>query len=262
MRHAAEAGHGANAGLAIARKRLEGVKARHPSLSFADLWSLAGVVAIQEMGGPLIPWSHGRTDSPPEACTPDGRLPSAAYEGAQGAAHISTVFEKRMGFTPREVVALLGAHSLGRCHKDRSGFVGPWTNAPTTFSNEYFRLLLEEVWQVRVIPEDKLPSPPPRQYEDARTQTLMMLPSDMALIQSVVYKPFVVEYAHDKDAFFRDFTSAFVKVRAGTCAQGGAIGRTSSSIISPTHTTSPCAAPDAGLQEPLQAHRLQGARVM
>lgn len=27
----------------------------------------------------------------------------------------------------------------GRCHPDRSGFVGPWTNAPTTFSNLYFQ---------------------------------------------------------------------------------------------------------------------------
>lgn len=44
MRHAAEAGHGANAGLDVARKVLERVKAKHPGLSYADLWSLAGVV--------------------------------------------------------------------------------------------------------------------------------------------------------------------------------------------------------------------------
>ncbi len=31
-----------------------------------------------------------------------------------------------------------GAHCIGRCHPDRSGFVNPWTNAPTTFSNLYF----------------------------------------------------------------------------------------------------------------------------
>ena len=33
-----------------------------------------------------------------------------------------------------------GAHTLGRCHTDRSGFLGPWTNAPTTFSNLYFQV--------------------------------------------------------------------------------------------------------------------------
>ena len=46
----------------------------------------------------------------------------------------------------QEIVALSGAHALGRCHRDRSGFEGPWTNSPITFSNEYFKLLLDEKW--------------------------------------------------------------------------------------------------------------------
>ena len=33
-----------------------------------------------------------------------------------------------------EIVALSGAHGLGACHTDRSGFWGPWTRAPTTVS--------------------------------------------------------------------------------------------------------------------------------
>ena len=33
-----------------------------------------------------------------------------------------------------------------RCHRDRSGFDGPWSFSPTTFSSEYFRLLMEEKW--------------------------------------------------------------------------------------------------------------------
>jgi len=39
--------------------------------------------------------------------------------------HIRSVFQ-RMGFTDREMVALVGAHAMGRCHTDRSGFWGPW----------------------------------------------------------------------------------------------------------------------------------------
>ena len=39
-----------------------------------------------------------------------------------------------------------GAHAMGRCHSDRSGFSGPWTNAPTTFSNLYFTEMLEKKW--------------------------------------------------------------------------------------------------------------------
>ena len=141
MRHSPESDHGANAGLKVARDLLEKVKAKHSKISYADLWSLAGVVAIQEMGGPTLRWRPGRSDSPAEKCTPDGRLPDAA----KGNDHLRSIFG-RMGFTDTEIVALSGAHSLGRCHTDRSGFSGPWTRAPTTFSNEYFKLLLSEKW--------------------------------------------------------------------------------------------------------------------
>ena len=40
----------------------------------------------------------------------------------------------------------LGAHAVGRCHTDRSGFWGPWTHAESTLSNEYYRLMFEEKW--------------------------------------------------------------------------------------------------------------------
>jgi catalase (peroxidase I) len=48
-----------------------------------------------------------------------------------------------IGFDDREIVALSGAHALGRCHEDASGYWGPWTRAESTFSNEYFRLLVD-----------------------------------------------------------------------------------------------------------------------
>ena len=38
---------------------------------------------------------------------------------------------------------------MGRCHTDRSGFEGPWTNAPTTFSNLYFTELTDNKWRKR-----------------------------------------------------------------------------------------------------------------
>lgn len=49
MRFTPESAHGANAGLSMAREVLEGVKKKYSWLSYADLWSLAGVVAVQEM---------------------------------------------------------------------------------------------------------------------------------------------------------------------------------------------------------------------
>jgi len=63
MRFKPEAEWGANAGLGLARALLEKVKAKHPFISYADLYTLSGVVAIQAMGGPVIPWRPGRVVS-------------------------------------------------------------------------------------------------------------------------------------------------------------------------------------------------------
>jgi cytochrome c peroxidase len=77
------------------------------------------VVAIKTMGGPTIPWSSGRIDLPVSAVTPDGRLPNAD-SGPKGSdksdsSHLRSIFY-RMGFNDQEIVALSGAHALGRCH--------------------------------------------------------------------------------------------------------------------------------------------------
>ena len=69
----------------------------------------------------------------------------------------------------KEIVALSGAHTLGRCHTDRSGFSGPWTFAPTTFANAYFVELTTNKWR-------KKKWNGPVQYED-KSGELMMLPT-------------------------------------------------------------------------------------
>ena len=84
---ALELGTQANAGLKVVRDLLEPIKQKYPGLSYSDLWTLAGVVAIQEMGGPQIPWRSGRKDALAENCTPDGRLP----DGDKGADHIRKI---------------------------------------------------------------------------------------------------------------------------------------------------------------------------
>lgn len=84
------------------------------------------------------------------------------------------IYHKGMGFSDKEIVALLGAHALGRCHTDRSGYWGPWTFAENAFSNEYFRLLVEERWSPKVSHNGK-PWEGPDQFEDT-TGKLMMLP--------------------------------------------------------------------------------------
>ncbi|CAF1070373.1 unnamed protein product [Rotaria sordida] len=190
-----------NKGLSIARDRLQSVYHDHPGLTYADLYTLAAVMAIEQMGGPTVKWRHGRVDyEDGKKSPPANRLPSAS----QGAQNIREIFS-RMGFNDRETVALIGAHSVGRCHTDRSGFEGQWTSTPTTFSNEFFRHLLEDTWQERHWQG-------PKQFEDVKTKSLMRLPSDMALIQDPEFKIYVIEYANNGSRFALDFADAFEKL--------------------------------------------------
>ena len=147
LRFKEELSHGANAGLDKAVAWLEPVEAKHPRVSFADLSTYAGAVAIEAMGGPYIPWRSGRVDThDASAVTPDGRLP-AADRGSppRTAAGLRETFG-RMGFGDREIVALSGAHALGRCHAENSGYVGPWQGTPTIFSNIYYKVRHSMTW--------------------------------------------------------------------------------------------------------------------
>ncbi|KAI1141882.1 heme peroxidase [Hypoxylon sp. FL0543] len=163
------------------------------------------------MGGPEVAWRGGRTDFADDSRVPPrGRLP----DGAKDAAHLRGVFY-RMGFDDREIVALSGAHALGRCHGDRSGFEGKWVNNPTRFSNQYFRVLLanEGAWRRKRLANGV------EQFvyveEDADTdgeEELMMLPTDMALLSDAAFRPWVEKYAEDKELFFEHFAQVFAKL--------------------------------------------------
>ncbi|KAI0888258.1 heme peroxidase [Annulohypoxylon maeteangense] len=218
MRWEAEGGDPANAGLQHARAFLEPVKQRFPWLTYADLWTLAAVVAIAEMGGPEIEWKGGRSDfenERDERVPPRGRLP----DGARGAGHLRDVFY-RMGFGDREIVALSGAHNLGRCHGDRSGFEGKWVNNPTRFSNQYFRLLLanEREWRRKTLGNGVVQFVYEEAEEDGeeeegeKMEGLMMLPTDMSLLSDSEFRPWVERYARDKELFFDDFAKVFAKL--------------------------------------------------
>ncbi|KAF8149457.1 cytochrome c peroxidase [Crassisporium funariophilum] len=200
MRFEPEAKHGANNGLNVARDLMEKVKQEFPWISYGDLWTLGGVAAIQEMAGPKIPWRPGRIDGFAIQATPDGRLPDAS----QGSDHLRTIFY-RMGFNDQEIVALSGAHALGRCHSDRSGFEGPWTFSPTTVTNDYYKLLFDEKWVWKKWNG-------PKQLEDKRTKSLMMLPTDYVLTQDKSFKKHAKAYAENQDLFFKDFSNVVARL--------------------------------------------------
>lgn len=121
--------------MSLPRVFLEPAKAAHPWITYSDLWTLAGCVSTEAMGAKS-------TDSPaaPTASMTLNSHLGGLPDGAKGADHVRSVF-MRMGFNDQEIVALSGAHNLGRCHTKRSGFEGKWVHSPTRFSNQYFRLL-------------------------------------------------------------------------------------------------------------------------
>eukprot|EP00871_Galdieria_phlegrea_P004899 jgi/Galph1/540/GphlegSOOS_G5225.1 len=205
MRFKPESDYAANAGLHRGRNALEPVKKMFPEITYADLWTLAGAVAIEEMGGPKIAWRPGRRDAVSgEECPPDGRLPDADKGTLHGTIqHIRDIFY-RMGFNDQEIVALIGAHAVGHTHKEFSGYDGPWTRAPTTFSNELFRELLENKWTLRRWNGPDI-------FEDP-TGEIIMLPTDMALLWDKDFRKYVETYAADQDRFFEDFAKAFQKL--------------------------------------------------
>jgi catalase (peroxidase I) len=210
MRFDPEMSDPANAGLNIVRDMLHEVKKKHPDVSNADLWTMAGCAAIEFMGGPKVPHKLGRTDADNGALSPaPGRLPDAS----QGADHVRQVFN-RMGFNDREIVALCGAHTVGRCHITRSGYDGPWTHNPLQFDNAYFKNLLNLTW---VKKEWHQGYNGPLQYTDKETGKLMMLPTDLALIQDLEFRKYVEIYADNQAVFFADFAKAFARLVSLGC---------------------------------------------
>jgi len=194
-----------NAGLATARDFLVEFKETFPWISRGDLWTLGGVVAVQESGGPKIPWRPGRVDTTDRSkVVPNGNLPDATRDGK----YVKNLFN-RMGFNERETVALLGAHCLGQCHKHSSGFDGKWVPAFNMFTNDFYVRLLGD-WYPKTIEETGR-----KQFEDSETKSLMMLPTDMALKEEPYFLKYVKEYAADQDLFFKDFADAFSRLLEG-----------------------------------------------
>lgn len=201
MRFKMEAEDEANSGLETGRMFLEPVKEKFPWISYADLWTLAGCVSIHALGGPKIRWKPGRVDYTDESKTPkNGRLPIAS----KGADHVRKVFYG-MGFDDREIVVLMGAHTLGRTHTNRSGYDGPWSATPTKFSNQFYKLLVDEDWFFESSPTGVM------QYYN-KDKSLMMLPTDMVMIKDPEFRKWVKVYAVHNSLFYKDFSTTFLKL--------------------------------------------------
>jgi L-ascorbate peroxidase len=213
--------------LVKAVKYVGAIKEKYARLTWADAIQLAGATAIEHCGGPKIPMRYGRVDVVVEGeCPKEGNLPGAEApfgDGAKDAAtHLRNVFY-RMGFNDREIVALSGAHTIGRAFKERSGttsfgygakngtkFTGcpfmnakgngregdigmpggcSWTRNWLKFDNSYFNMEFK-----------------------TDEKDLLWLSTDRALHTDPAFAPHFTRYALDQDAFFYDFAAAFAKL--------------------------------------------------
>jgi len=202
---------GANAGLpTLALKLLEPITQKYcpDFISNADLWALAANVATKVMGGPEIPTRFGRTDAKSSAESVEsqvGRLP----DGDKGVDHLREIFVPK-GFSDKDIVALSGAHTVGQCHADFSGFDGPWTANKFTFDNTYFKNMLTKKYTA----ETTANGCPQNREADG---TIMLI-SDLALLEDPGFKVHVEKYAADQDAFFADYKEAWVKLQENGCS--------------------------------------------
>ncbi|KAE8689061.1 putative L-ascorbate peroxidase 3 [Hibiscus syriacus] len=199
IRNEEEYTHGANNGMKIALDFCEGVKAKHPKITYADLYQLVGVEVTE---GSTIGFVPGRKDS--NIFPKEGRLPKAK----RGAPHLRDIFYRmsrstmfaygtphlrdifyRMSLSDKDIVSLSGGHTLGRAHPDRSGFDGPCINEPLKFDKSYFVELLKE-----------------------ESEGLLKLPTDRALLDDPEFRKYVELYAKDEDAYFQDYTESHNKL--------------------------------------------------
>lgn len=208
---AGEGTFGANAGLPdVAVGLLKPIADKYVvpgKISNADLWALAANISTEVMGGPAIPTRFGRKDASSSSESVEsqvGRLP----DGDKGVDHLRAIFHPK-GFTDKDIVALSGAHTVGMCHADRSGFDGQWTENHLAFDNTYFTELLAKEYA-----DQTTAAGCPQKYH-AASKTIMLI-SDLALLEAP-FREIVELYAKDQSAFFKDYVSAWVKLQENGC---------------------------------------------
>eukprot|EP00444_Apocalathium_aciculiferum_P062944 CAMPEP_0183599018 /NCGR_PEP_ID=MMETSP0371-20130417/179220_1 /TAXON_ID=268820 /ORGANISM="Peridinium aciculiferum, Strain PAER-2" /LENGTH=386 /DNA_ID=CAMNT_0025811081 /DNA_START=43 /DNA_END=1203 /DNA_ORIENTATION=- len=187
----------------------------HTVVSWADLIQLGGATAVECMGGPKIAMKYGRLDGiPTELAPPPFGLPDAFPEDP--AAHVREVFYKYDNMTDEDIVALSGAHTVGRLFEDRSGAVKEasggtngtkytkrgapelmnhlttggrsWTKNWNVFDNSYYTDM------------------------DKNDPEVIYLPTDKVLMTDPSFRPITEKFAADQAAFFASYAKAHKKL--------------------------------------------------
>ncbi|MFQ6642362.1 hypothetical protein Gotur_018333 [Gossypium turneri] len=186
LRFEVELKHAANAGLVNALSLIQPIKDKYSDVTFADLYLCIRLCLCLETTN-LIAF----------LCCLDAGPPSPAD-------HLREVFY-RMGLNDKEIVALSGAHTLGRSRPERSGWGKPetkhtkdgpgtpggqsWTVQWLKFDNSYFK-----------------------DIKAKRDEDLLVLPTDAVLFEDPSFKVYAEKYAEDQETFFKDYAEAHAKL--------------------------------------------------
>ncbi|GBG24311.1 L-ascorbate peroxidase T, chloroplastic [Hondaea fermentalgiana] len=214
IRKSEELGHDANAGLDKALRYADNFKKKYPVLSVADILQMASAEAIALMGGPCIDMRYGRLDA--EDCPQEGNLPAGNApfpRDVDSKQHLRDVFH-RMGFSDRDIVALSGAHTVGRAFKERSGtteFGYGSKGTPYTSNEEHaaradggkgLGMMGGQSWTKKWLTFDN------SYFKRDGDNNLLMLETDSIIANDPSFKPHFDRYGESQGAFFNDYADA------------------------------------------------------
>ena len=190
-------------------------------LSLADCIALAGAESVAFAGGPRIPIKLGRVDT----MKSDARKRRKALRQSTDRSLVETTLPSAgldsdglrlyfgaLGFTESELVALCGAHDLGRhvtlldmdkgclknltrdCLENAPTLMPFVTDEPDKLSNTYFKKLL--LWNEQKITLGEV----------------AFIPTDVDLVVDEGLRVYVQDFARDEQLFFSTFKTAYQKL--------------------------------------------------
>merc|ERR1712087_419269 len=126
-----------------------------------------------------IPYYFGRETCP---TSPDAADTKSFVGAAWDFTDVMTWFQEHVGFTQRQVVAILGAHTLGKCHENFSGYSSfRWKRrGPDQLNNEYYENLFAFDWT-----HSQSPTGLWEWIAIDRNREILMLNADMSLVMDI-----------------------------------------------------------------------------
>ncbi|XP_067933049.1 putative ascorbate peroxidase [Watersipora subatra] len=152
-------------------------------LTLADMIVLMATEAIEvgmaKEGGPGevdIAFRRGRTTCD----NPDNYNKELSFPHGDDIDDIE-ILQREFGLSRKLAIALLGAHSVGRCHLENTGFAGRWDNTELTLDNHYYKSLVGTNWKSTMVEGQ-------HQWNATNSDnSRMMLNSDLALLKSFTF---------------------------------------------------------------------------